>query len=142
MQTYIGRPDTGYNNPKAIAVDDSGNVYVTGTSEGIGTMYDYATIKYTQTIGVEELGQKGKAFTFSVLQNPVIQKLDVRLTCPEDEKVTISLYDISGRLVTTLFTGKAEERLSFSIKDIPSGVYFLSVHTNKERKVKKVVILK
>jgi len=43
-----------YNGPgnyddgaKGIAVDSSGNVYVTGTSYGSGTSWDYATIKYS-----------------------------------------------------------------------------------------------
>jgi len=37
----------------ALAVDENGNVYVTGGSYGVGTSSDYATIKYTAS-GVEE----------------------------------------------------------------------------------------
>ena len=42
---YNGSSDY-WDEPRSIAIDDSGNVYVTGTSNGIETMYDYATIKY------------------------------------------------------------------------------------------------
>ena len=41
---YDGVGDSDW--PSAIAVDGSGNVYVTGTSTGLGSTFDYATIKY------------------------------------------------------------------------------------------------
>ncbi len=48
VRRYNG-PGNGDDVPTAMAVDDSGNVYVTGLSLGVGTDHDYATIKYTSS---------------------------------------------------------------------------------------------
>ncbi|UCE38892.1 MAG: PKD domain-containing protein, partial [Thermoplasmata archaeon] len=48
-QLWIARysgPTTGYNSARAMALDPSGNIYVTGMSDGDGTNLDYATVAY------------------------------------------------------------------------------------------------
>jgi hypothetical protein len=45
-QPYNGPAGNGDDQPSAIAVNDSMNVFITGWSKGSGTGYDYATLKY------------------------------------------------------------------------------------------------
>jgi hypothetical protein len=56
IQRYNGPADTA-DGSSSIAVDGSGNVYVTGSSTGIGTGYDYATMKYSSS-GIQQWVQR------------------------------------------------------------------------------------
>ena len=49
VERYHGAYGDGYDWGRAVAVNKSGSVYVTGSSQGDGTLYDYLTIKYVQT---------------------------------------------------------------------------------------------
>ncbi len=56
VQRYNGTGNSK-DYARSLALDSSGNVYVTGWSVGIGTIYDYATIKYN-TAGIQERVQR------------------------------------------------------------------------------------
>jgi hypothetical protein len=56
VEQWVARyngPANGWDVAIALAVDDAGNVYVTGESEGSGTDRDYATVKY-DSAGIEQ----------------------------------------------------------------------------------------
>jgi len=100
-----------YNGPgnyddvaRAIAIDNNGNLYVTGYSYGDGTSSDYATIKYS-AVGIKEENKKDKILLKR--ENPKI-------------------YNILGKNINS------------SLKNLKPGIYFIE----KEKEKRKIIIVK
>lgn len=56
IEQWVARyngPANDEDQPNSLAIDEIGNVYVTGSSRGIGSFEDYATVKYNSS-GVEQ----------------------------------------------------------------------------------------
>jgi hypothetical protein len=120
-----------------VAVDGMGNVYVTGSSYGLGTNFDYATIKYVQAPAVEEcLVLKSSHGMTKIYPNPTTSDIIVRGPLAV-EKVII--YDVSGKVIKVNDVKNSKE-IKISLSGIKNGIYFVKV--NNEILKEKLVVTK
>ncbi len=158
VQTYYGQMDTA--GALSIAVDNSYNVYVTGSSLRIGTDYDITTIKYSQSIGIQNISTE-IPLAYSLGQNypnpfnPVTKiKFDIPLLSSIVGRsiVRLIIYDILGRDVTTLVNEQLKPgayEVDWDGSNYPSGVYFYKLivrqagsSTGDFAETRKMILLK
>jgi hypothetical protein len=74
----------------------------------------------------------------SLWSGPVVLKL-----MPQQEPVSLALYDVAGQLVRTLFEGKVASGTEVHLRsrEFRNGLYFLLWRAGEEREVRKVVNL-
>lgn len=156
IKTYNG-PANIWDKAHAIAIDDSGNVYVTGQScQGPWPYnFDYATIKYVQIgTGVkDETGNREKPSEFTLFQNypnPFNQTTKIEFTLAKSGFVSLTIYDLLGRKVKTLvsehvFSGYKsvlwDGKNNFG-NEVASGIYFYQIKVGNFTETKKLVLLK
>jgi uncharacterized delta-60 repeat protein len=132
----------------SIVVDGSGSVYLTGTSwRGYGTDYDYATIKYSQPIGIKKIS-KDIPDKFSLSQNypnPFNPSTIINYQLPKSGDVKLIIYDAIGRELKTLVNEQQNAgsyRVEFDGSDFSSGIYFYKLSGGDFVETKKMILLK
>lgn len=77
--------------------------------------------------------------------NPFNPSTTISFSIPKHEHVTLKVFNILGREVTTLVNDElnpGEHSISFSAKDLASGIYFYRLTTSTFSETKPMVVIK
>jgi uncharacterized delta-60 repeat protein len=146
IQRYNG-PGNGDDFAYSLSIDGSGNVFVTGFSNGSGTSSDYTTIKYSQQVGIQNIGTEIPS-SYSLSQNypnPFNPITNVKFSIIKAEQVILIVYDIQGREVQTLVNERLKPgtyEATFEGSQLTSGVYFYKLIAGNFVETKKMLLIK
>jgi len=142
-------PANGWDEAWALKVGGN-NIYVAGYSAGLGTMLDYATIKYNQMTGIQE-GFKNKENTGTALQVfPTVVSNTTRIAFFLPQKTKggrISIFDVNGRKIKEFVLNESRGSVIWkgsdeNGKDVSAGVYFIRLDTPDFKEVKKIQLIR
>ncbi len=77
--------------------------------------------------------------------NPFNPSTTIRFSLPQNDKITIKLYNVIGQFISTLVNGNmsaGEHQISFNGAGLTSGVYFYTLQGNDYSVTKKMILLK
>jgi uncharacterized delta-60 repeat protein len=146
VQRYNGQGNSD-GGATSIAVDSSGNVYVTGYSEGSGTGYDFATIKYSQSTVIRQI-YSNIPEQFSLYQNypnPFNPVTNLEFGISDLGFVSLKVYDILGKEIIKLVNEKlspGKYKVTFDGSGLPSGVYFYRLSAGDFTETKRMMLVK
>ena len=81
-----------------------------------------------------------------VYPNPATQNTNISFTLVENNKVSISIFDVLGNLVSPVSQNndfvKGNNIVSINTSTLSSGIYYISLEANGTKEIKKLVISK
>ena len=98
----------------------------------------YGAIEYDSTYGIKADG----SFDILVLPNPTDRDFNIIFDNPREQKITIDLVDIEGKIVLNIFDGVASAGWQvYRVKDkLASSVYFVKFAIKDNIFIRKVVV--
>ncbi len=138
-------PDTFYG------IDSTWYVRVSVAYLGdINTENDTLT---THILGIKKYSIKNKIknYHLNLYPNPTYQSVNMNINVPENEKITLNVYDIAGRNIKTLINNQRINQGGINIQwrgigrkgnKVKSGIYFIILNAKDYRMSKKVIFLR
>jgi hypothetical protein len=140
QQTHANNTCTG--------VSVSGNIYIGTHGRGIWRSEDYALAQDTATcdLPITTLAEFNKnIIELNLYPNPsfgTICNLEIELI--KAEKVKVQIFDISGKLVSSLNKGKltkGKHTMEIPVLALDAGTYFVNISSGNTSATKKLLVL-
>lgn len=132
-----------YDRFLSTAYGIDGNVYLAGHSSDSLTHIDFTIVSLDPSVGVEEQGFAHKVATHVwIAPNPIRREMYVRYTLGEDQIVSISVFDATGRLISHIIDERQNAGhylKKFDMSNLPQGVYFVRMDTDNLSEIRKVI---
>ncbi|KXK53768.1 MAG: PKD repeat protein [Chlorobi bacterium OLB5] len=148
LEKYNGPPGNAGDLAYVIKLDKFNNVFVTGISDRGGFIYDYATIKYNQLVGIEPIDNEipEKYLLFQNYPNPFNPVTNIKyFIAKNNSMVNLAVFDVTGRVIKTLVNNKHKTgiyEVLFKPENISSGVYFFKITVDNFTETKKMILIK
>ncbi len=120
-------------------------VFRCGKYEG-NIFLDNIVLKEEGPVGIKSFESDRQVFSLSQnYPNPFNSATSISFFIPREGHTTLEIYDLLGRKVTTVLNDNlksGQHSVSFSAKNLVSGVYFYKLESGNFREVRKMLYLK
>ena len=129
-----------YFNEQYVADPPMQTVDVSNDSSNYYVEFNYVTT------GIEDREPIPKSFYVKQnYPNPFNPSTTLEFGLPQQQQVTVSIYNLAGQKVSTLFNGTMSagvHRLKWQANDLASGMYFYKIQTPKKTVIKRMLLIK
>lgn len=136
-----------FANPRDVTLDtENGLIYVTDSDMDYFTNNDVIWVIPQTIVGVKNWVKEDLSYElFQNFPNLFNSSTSIKFSLPSNEKVTLQVFDILGREVSTLINEEkyaGTHEVPWNAEGIVSGVYFYILTTSHFTEAKKLVVLR
>jgi len=142
-------PHSIFENPYFIFLDDSNNIFIAGDVADSTNGWNFFALKISQKLGTNiEQYESSLPIEYYLSQNypnPFNPSTIINYSIPKQSNITIKIYDVLGREVTTLVNevkNPGNYSVEFNAGKLSSGVYIYTLQTSGNIISKKMLLMK
>lgn len=125
--------DGGFDYTTGSAIQQDGKILACGASS-LDSDYALAMSRYTSGLQVGIEDRTSYTMKVNAYPNPVVSNMTLRLNLEQNDKVDISVFDISGKMTKEILSNnklnKGQQVVNVNLSGLNQGLYFLKIKTS------------